>query len=170
MATVTARALEVGFRHLDVPVRWWEGPESVLVEGSEFIRRKDVEVTDAPTWSIADPGGFGFTYLLDDVAEATEFFKHSVSSVPVKLFRLYRSGDVWTEVAQWRFEGVIGSAVWDASAFRVRCACVPMSATLPLQPRAQVWSHRAQLGRTGGRDTGLRWMRAKRRLETVTDA
>ena len=160
MAVVTARALEVGFRHLDAPLRWWEGPDTVIAENNLFVRGGNIILPSgaAPSWSITDPTGFSFSYLLAE-DEAAGFFEHAVSNVPVKMYRFYRNESrQWAEQVQWRFEGVVGSADWDAAERLVQCAVVPLSATTKLQPRVGPWSRRSRP------DTGFRWMRAKRKL------
>ena len=164
MAVVTARALEVAFRHLDVPVRWWEGPGSIETDGAAFTRAPLIELSDAaaPSWSITEPTGFAFSYRMSE-AELTEFFKHSTSNVQVKLYRFFRdSAERWHEQVQWRFEGEIGSATWDASDLVVGCNVVPISLDLRLRPHVRPWSRRSR------EDTGFRWMRSKRPIETLT--
>ena len=164
MAVVTARAMSVGFRHLDAPVRWWEGPETRTIDGFEYegSTRILLPASAAPSWSITDPTGFSFTYMLDE-EEAESFFQRSISNVPVTLYRFYLT-DVgqWLEHAQWRFEGVIGNATWDASERRVQCTAVPASMTTKLRPHVPLWSRQSR----PDADTGFRWMRAKRTLQS----
>ena len=161
MAVVTARAMSVGFRHLDAPVRWWEGPRTHTIDGFEYegSTRILLPQSAAPSWSITDPTGFAFTYMLDE-DETETFFRQSISNVPVTLYRFYRmdSGQ-WIEHAQWRFEGVIGNAIWDASERQVQCTVVPASMTSKLRPHVSPWSRESRF------DTGFRWMMAKRRLQ-----
>ena len=161
MAVVTARALSVGFRHLGTAVRWWEGPRTLAIGGFEYAGGTKIVLpaSAAPAWSITDPSGFSFTYLLDE-DELEPFFRQSVSNIPVTLYRFYLgAGDQWVEQVQWRFEGVVGNATWDASERRVQCAVVPLSMTSKLRPHVPLWS------RESLPDTGFRWMRAKRRLQ-----
>lgn len=167
MATVTARALEVAFRHLAEPVRWWQGPEEVQLAGVGFSRGANVllEPGDAPSWSKLEPTGFEFSYLLADEEERRDFFQHSCENVSVRLFRAFRGVNrEWAEQAKWRFEGVISGATWDTGTNLVRCPVVPISRTQRLQPHVGLWSHRTQLAKTDGRDTGFRWMRGKRKV------
>ena len=156
MAVVTARALKVEFRHGHV--HWWEGPEKRIIDGDEYVGGKRILISRdaAPSWSITEPTGFSFAYLLGR-DEQLAFFAQPISSVPVTVYRFYREESSWIEQVQWRFEGVIGNAVWDVEQQQVQCTVVPVSRTAKLRPHVRLWS------RESLNDTGFRWMRAKHR-------
>lgn len=172
-AVVTARALEVGFRHLPQPLRWWQGPDTVTVGSGLFVRGSQIELPEsaAPSWSKTEPTGFTFAYLLSGAVEAAAFFQHGVENVPVTLHKLFRGLDgLWVEQAAWRFQGVVSGATWAASAMKVTCPVVPLSRTARFRPSVGLWSHRSQLAATDGADTGLRWFRGVRRLVSLVPA
>ncbi len=154
------RALEVAFRHLAEPARQVFGPTPISLDG--VVWRTDghlsLDASEGPSWSVDGPRGFRFAYV-PPFEEQAAMFAARLTNVPVTLVRFWRTATGWVPHAR-RFEGVLGSAVWEGSV--LRCEAVARSQTLSVSPVAPVWSLEAQQ-RAHPADTGMRWMRAASR-------